>query len=109
MTSRPLRGAEQVAAIEPSSVQAVRPMRSVQTWSTARLMISRLLRMSAMAKGVSDNPLIAKLAIWASGKARPMVSASTMGISISAPTSNGSIAFSLPISMVMAASKRRPV
>jgi hypothetical protein len=51
---------------------------------------------------------MAKLVIWASGYARPMVSASTTGRSVRAATSSGCIALPPPISRDMTARNARP-
>ena len=51
---------------------------------------------------------MAKLVIWASGKARPMASASTTGRPVIAATSSGWKALPPPISTDMTAVNRRP-
>ncbi len=84
LTSRPVRGALQVEAIEPTSTQALRLIRSIHFQLAARATITALSRTSASVSGYIGRSSMAKLVIWASGNARPMQSPSTTGTSSSA-------------------------
>ena len=62
-TSAPVRGALQVAAIEPTSVQTLRLMRSIHFQLAARATMTSLSRMSARVSGNIGRSAMAKLVI----------------------------------------------
>ena len=95
--------------MEPNSVQTLRPMRSIHSQPAARVTITSLSRMSASASGNIGRPAMAKLAICASGKARPVASASTTGRPVALATSSGWKALPPPISAAITARNGRPV
>src|SRR4029434_1208772 len=88
-TSLPVRGALHVDAIEPTSTHDLRESRSIHFHEAARATITALSRTSAIVSGYIVRSWIAKLVICASGKARPMQSASTTGRPSTAPAING--------------------
>jgi len=98
----------QVAAIEPTATQAVRDRRSIQGHDAARATTTALSRTSTSVSGYIGRSWMASDVIWASGKARPMQSASTTGRSSRAAAMRGWIALPPPISSDMIARNRRP-
>ena len=98
LTSRPVRGALQVNAREPSSMHTRRLIRSTQTQSSASVITMPLPRMSHRLNGAQDSAPTAKLVWNTAGKARPMPSPSITGKSIRAATNSGWIALPPPIS-----------
>ena len=107
-TSPPVRGALQVAAMEPTSVTAARPSRSCHFQLAARSTTTMLSRMSARQNGKLRSPAMAKVVIWASGNARPMQSASSTGSPVRAATRKPWSEFAPPISSGMTARNFRP-
>src|SRR5438874_831140 len=97
-TSLPVRGALHVDAIEPTSTHALRERRSIHFQEAARAMITALSRTSASVSGYIVRSWIAKLVICASGKARPIQSASTTGSPSTAAAMKGCSALPPPIS-----------
>ena len=79
LISLPVRGALQVEAMEPTSTQALRLMRSIHFQDAARATTTALSRTSASVSGYIWRSWMAKLVIWASGNARPMQSPSITG------------------------------
>ena len=63
-------GPRQVAETAPISPSTLRAIRLIHCGSAARGMITSVSRMSAIASGSAGRPAMAKLIIWASGKAR---------------------------------------
>ena len=107
-TSFPVRGALQVAAMEPTATQAVRERRSIHFHDAARATTTAFSRTSTSVSGYIGRSWMANEVICASGKARPMQSASTTGRSRRAAAMNGWMALPPPISSDMIAQKRRP-
>ena len=108
LISLPVRGALQVEAIEPTSTQALRLMRSIHFQEAARATTTALSRTSARVSGYILRSWMAKLVIWASGNARPMQSPSMTGRSSIAAPMNGWIELPPPISRDMRARNFRP-
>src|SRR2546427_11489947 len=79
LISLPVRGALQVAAMEPTATQAVRERRSIHFHDAARATTTALWRTSTSVSGYILRAWMAKDVIWASGNARPMQSPSTTG------------------------------
>ncbi len=94
--------------MEPTSVQTLRLTRSIHFQLAARATITSLSRMSARVSGNIGSSAMAKLVICASGKARPIASASTTGSPVRAATSSGWNALPPPISTDITARNRRP-
>src|SRR5216683_4736084 len=86
-----------IIAVVPISMQMVRARRSVQ-WLSIVLIIEALPFSSAMAIGVAAIPYRVGVTIWISGKARPIPSASTIGMQRRAATVNGVVELSPPAS-----------
>ena len=108
LISWPVRGALQVEAMEPTSTQALRLMRSIHFQEAARATTTALSRTSARVSGYMRRSWMAKLVIWASGKARPMQSPSITGRSSIAAPMKGWMELPPPISSDMRARNFRP-
>src|SRR5215831_13472099 len=109
LTSLPVRGALQVEAMEPTATQAVRESRSIHFQDAARATTTALSRTSTRVSGYIWRSWIAKLVICASGKARPMQSASTTGRPSMAAAMKGWSELPPPISRDMTARNDRPI
>ena len=108
LISLPVRGALQVEAMEPTSTQALRLMRSIHFQLAARATTTALSRTSARVSGYICRSWMAKLVIWASGNARPMQSPSTTGRSSIAAAMKGWMELPPPISSDITARNFRP-
>ena len=109
LTSLPVRGALHVEAMEPTATQAVRESRSIHFHEAARATTTALSRTSTSVSGYIWRSWMAKLVICASGKARPMQSASTTGRPRRAAAMKGWSELPPPISRDMTARKRCPI
>src|ERR1700730_4962064 len=89
LTSRPRRGALQVAAIEPNTVQALRVMRSIHVQSSASVKMIEFLRISTIVQGYAGKSQIAKVVMSACGNALPIASQSTTRKPRMAPARHG--------------------
>ena len=67
LTSRPVRGALQVAAIEPVSTVSTRLARSIHFQVGTSVITASMPRGSTSDRGHGCSPAMAKLVIWASG------------------------------------------
>src|SRR5262249_32999555 len=109
LTSLPVRGALQVEAMEPTATQAVRESRSIHFHDAARATTPALSRTSTRVSGYIWRSWMAKLVICASGKARPMQSASTTGSPSMAAAMKGWSELPPPISSDMTARNDWPI